>query len=88
MISKWRSILCAAGAGLLLMALAGCVDKRVTFDNYERIQVGMPLEDVEAIVGKPASRHHHDYYYEGQYGNIKIEAKQDRVHEKHWKDKH
>lgn len=95
MSSKGRSIVCAAWRYLLAgvcAALAatvmGCVDKRVNHANYERIQIGMPMEEVEQILGQPESRHHDDYYYEGEYGKIKIECKKDRVDQKGWKDKH
>ena len=86
-VSSAGRYLLAGGGAVLLAVLAGCVDKRVNFENYERIQVGMPMEEVEDVVGKPARRHGHDYYYEGQYGWIKVEAKKDRVHEKKWEDK-
>ena len=94
MISLHKPFVSAAGrylltcaAALLLAAMAGCVDKRVTYDNYERIQVGMPMEEVEQVLGKPARHHGHDYYYEGEYGWVKVEAKKDRVHERKWEDK-
>ena len=94
MISRYRQVISTAsryllaGAGAILLAItAGCVDKRVTYDNYERIQVGMPMEEVEQVLGQPASHHGHDYYYEGEYGRVKVEAKKDRVHERKWEDK-
>lgn len=78
-----------AGAGAVLLAMAcGCVDKRVNFDSYSRIQVGMPMEEVVKMVGDPAKRDHEHYYFEGEYGSIKIKEKQGRVDEKDWKDKH
>ena len=79
------------GTGLVVLVLAvvlGCANKLVNFESYERITKDMPMEEVEAILGKPSRRHHHDYYYEGQYGTIKIEAEKGRVDEKKWKERH
>ena len=69
------------------LLLVSCANERVTYANYERLAKGMAMEEVEAVLGKPSRRHHHDYYYEGKYGTIKIEVKKDSVHEKSWKDK-
>lgn len=81
-----RYLVGCASALLLSLAL-GCVNERVTRDNYERIQIGMPMEQVEDVLGKPSRQHEHDCYYEGRYGTIKIEVKRDSVHEKSWKRK-
>jgi hypothetical protein len=83
----WLSVGMALGAGLLALVM-GCVNERVTRSAYEQIHEGMPMEEVEGILGKPSRQHHHDFYYEGQYGTIKIEAKKDSVHEIKWQDKH
>jgi hypothetical protein len=74
---------------VLAVAVAlGCANKRVTYENYERITKDMPMEEVEAILGSPSRRHHDDYYYEGKYGTIKIEVEKGRVEEKKWKERH
>jgi hypothetical protein len=36
--------------GLMLVGLAGC--GKVTKDNYDKVQTGMALSEVEAILGK------------------------------------
>ena len=77
-----------AGAVVILLAMAsGCVDKRVNFDSYSRIRVGMPMEEVAKIVGDPAKHDHDHYYFEGEYGWIKVKEKQGRVDEKDWEHK-
>ncbi len=88
---SWSAV-CLAAA--ILIALAGCANKRVTWENYERIREGMPMEEVERILGKPSRRRGEDYYYKGEYGSIKIEVEkgrgasyQRRVDDKEWKEK-
>lgn len=41
----------ALGMGLLL-ALMGC--DKLTLENYNKIEVGMSYEEVNALIGKPA----------------------------------
>ena len=75
------------GVLAFFLIVVGCTNDRVTTENYDRIHKGMPMEEVEAILGDPSRHHKDDYYYEGKYGVIKIEVERGRVDEKHWKDK-
>ncbi|TCJ11593.1 hypothetical protein EZJ19_15060 [Parasulfuritortus cantonensis] len=43
-----KRLLIAAG---LLLALAGC--NKLTVENYDKIAVGMPYDDVVGLIGKP-----------------------------------
>ena len=79
--------LVAVLGALLIAAVGGCANARVTRENYGRIEEGMSMEAVEDILGKPSRRHGRDYYYKGKYGTVKIEAKKGTVDEKKWKDK-
>ncbi len=45
-----RPLLAAAAAIAIVIPLAGCEDT-VTQENFDRIQVGMPLHEVEAFMG-------------------------------------
>ncbi|WP_230086277.1 outer membrane protein assembly factor BamE domain-containing protein [Halomonas sp. 328] len=42
---------------LLLVALVGCANPRLTLDNYQRLEVGMSRAQVEAILGSPKECH-------------------------------
>jgi hypothetical protein len=77
-------VLCA----LLLSLAVGCDEnERVTRENYEKIHEGMPMEQVEGILGKPNRHHRDDFFYKGEYGTIKIEVEKGAVEEKHWEHK-
>ncbi|TFG89036.1 MAG: hypothetical protein E4H17_01350 [Gemmatimonadales bacterium] len=53
-----RQILCAALAGGLALALAGC---ELTRGNYQAISVGQSPDEVKKILGNPR------YQFEGQW---------------------
>lgn len=49
-IRRWQG-----GMLLLALSLPGCAGEKVTQANFDRIEIGMKLSEVEAILGKPAS---------------------------------
>ena len=40
---------------LLALSLTGCAAEKVTQANFDRIEIGMKLSEVEAILGKPTN---------------------------------
>lgn len=52
-IHSLKSWSLAALACLLILGLAGC-ESRVTQENFNRIEIGMSVEDVHAILGSPS----------------------------------
>lgn len=44
---------------LAVAALTACDigPKKVTRENYDKLELGMPYDEVEAILGEPAARH-------------------------------
>ena len=77
-----------AGACVIcILSLTGCENRYVNQYDYERITVGMPMEQVQDLVGKPSHREGDEFVYEGKYGDIKIKAKDDRVENKEWVNK-
>lgn len=82
-----KGFLSVVGGFAFVLALAGCENRYVNDYNYERIVVGMPMEQVEDLVGKPSRHVGDEFFYEGEYAVIKIKAKQDRVESKAWEKK-
>ena len=82
---RWYSV---AGACLICVFVsAGCENRYVNQYDYERIAPGMPMEQVQDLVGKPSRREGDEFYYEGEYGTIKVKANNDRVETKEWVNK-
>ncbi|MHC4444956.1 MAG: DUF3862 domain-containing protein [Planctomycetota bacterium] len=47
---KYRNLIGAVLVGLILLAFAGC--SKVTQENYDKINNGMTLDEVQKILGK------------------------------------
>ncbi|NOZ19972.1 MAG: outer membrane protein assembly factor BamE [Planctomycetes bacterium] len=76
----------ALAIGVFCVVLWGCANPNVTRENYEKIHKGMPMEQVEAILGNPSWRHKDKCYYKGKYGRIKIEVEDGCVDDIDWDD--
>jgi hypothetical protein len=42
------------------------------------------MEQGQDLIGKPSHREGDEFYYEGEYGTIRIKANNDRVETKEW----
>jgi 2-keto-3-deoxy-galactonokinase len=40
-------------AGLLIIALAGCARSKINQENFDKIKIGMSLQEVQQILGPP-----------------------------------
>lgn len=86
-----RWFLVVGACTLCVLSFVGCEstgNRYVNQYNYERITAGMPMEQVRDLVGKPSRHEGDEFYYEGQYGDIKIKSKGGCVEAKEWVDKH
>lgn len=86
-----RWFLVVGACALFVLSFVGCEttgNRYVNQYDYERITVGMPMEQVRDLVGNPSRHEGDEFYYEGKYGDIKIKSKGGRVEAKEWVDKH
>ena len=77
----------AGACAIYILSLAGCENRYVNQYDYERIAPGMPMEQVQDLIGKPSRREGDEFCYEGEYGTIRIKANNDRVETKEWVNK-
>jgi hypothetical protein len=71
-----RRLVAGAFLGAALM-LVGCHNENVTTENFRRLYEGMPMEEVEAILGEPSKKDGDDFYYKGKYFIIVVEVGED-----------
>jgi len=54
MVLRWLYQLRAVALGLVIcMSLVSCSGSKISQENFEKIQTGMPLTQVAAILGEP-----------------------------------
>ncbi|MEW6360302.1 MAG: outer membrane protein assembly factor BamE [Planctomycetota bacterium] len=80
----WLARVFAVGG--LCLGLGSCTNPNVTRENYAKIHEGMPMEQVEQILGSPSRKHKDKYYYNGKYGRIEIEVEKGCVDDVEWED--
>ena len=51
-MSIGRAAVCLALTGLMVTVLAGCGGSKVSKDNFDKVQTGMTVAEVEGILGK------------------------------------
>ena len=74
------------GAALLACMCAGC--NKFTRVGYETINIGMPQDEVEMVIGKPLAKFSDSWTYvnEKPYYKAIIQFKEARVSAKRWYD--
>ncbi len=71
--------------GAVLGVVAGCANPRVTYNEYARIEKGLPVDKLVDRIG-PESRREggRTLFFDGRYGSIAVEIEQGRIVEKWW----
>jgi hypothetical protein len=85
-IAQWRNVLVAAGLALFLVACGGSVSQ----ENYDKVQNGMTMDEVQSILGKPSESSSVDVagmsgttaVWEGKEGTISIQLANGKVRAK------